>query len=208
MVATPMMYDAMGMEGMLHAMGWLAMIVGLPAVLLLRERPDRPAGPGADETGGFSMRDAWGLRRNHNFVILLLIVMISLGAFNAVLTCLSDMLLARGIDSERAGVVGAVVIVAGIVGGVVYPLLSDRAGRRRPFIILATVASLPSLAGLFFLGSYPVLLVCAAVAVDARRSDSQRCPHVPLLMEWSLAWFRWRFHGRLPFTPWLAFPLM
>lgn len=164
MVVTPMMHDVLGMEGMLQAMGWMAVIVGLPVVFLLRERPDRPAGPSVPDDGRFSIRDVWGLRANRNFVMLLVIVMIALGAFNAVLTCLSDMLLARGIDSERAGVVGAVIIVAGIVGGVVYPLLSDKAGRRRPFIILATAASLLPLAGLFFLGSFPLLIVCAAVA--------------------------------------------
>lgn len=164
MVATPLMVDAMGMAGMLRAMGWIAVIVGLPVLLLLRERPEHPAGPGIEDDEQFSMKDAWKLHGNRNFVTLLLVVMISLGAFNAVLTCLSDVLLARGVDAERSGVIGAVVIIAGIVGGVLYPLLSDKLGRRRPFIIIAALASLPALAGLFFLTSYPVLLVCAAVS--------------------------------------------
>lgn len=163
MVATPMMFDAMGMVAMLRTMGWISAIVALPVVLLLRERPERPAGPGIERNERFSMKDVWSLRGNRNFVTLLFVVMIALGVFNAVLTCLSDVLLARGVNAERSGVIGAVVIATGIVGGVVYPLLSDRAGRRRPFIIAAVLVSLPSLAGLLFLTSYPLLLVCAAV---------------------------------------------
>lgn len=164
MVATPLMADAMGMAGMLRAMGWIAVVAGLPVLLLLRERPQHPAGPGIEDDAQYSMKDTWKLHGNRNFVTLLLVVMISLGVFNAVLTCLSDVLLARGVDAERSGVIGAVIIAAGIVGGVLYPLLSDRLGRRRPFIIIAALASLPALAGMFFLTAYPVVLVCAAVA--------------------------------------------
>ncbi|MHB8873467.1 MAG: hypothetical protein ACYC8T_07240, partial [Myxococcaceae bacterium] len=40
----------------------------------------------------------------------------------------------QGVDATTAGLVGGVLIIGGIVGAVIIPLLSDKLRRRKPFL--------------------------------------------------------------------------
>lgn len=163
MAVTPAMYEAMGMTPMLDVMGAVAVAAAALVAFGVRERPAAPAGPHV-ETSAFSWRTALGLRSNRNYVLLLTVVMIALGVFNALLTCLSDILTPRGISSDASGLIGSAIIVAGVVGAVALPMLSDRTHRRRVFILIAIVTSTVALAGLAWSSSYPLLMACGAVA--------------------------------------------
>jgi MFS family permease len=55
------------------------------------------------------------------------------------------------------------MIVGGIVGALVIPLLSDRYRRRVPFLILAVVGAMLGLAGVTYAASYGWLLVSSAI---------------------------------------------
>ncbi|WP_314686558.1 MFS transporter [uncultured Bifidobacterium sp.] len=160
---TPTMYESMGMGGMLRAMGWVAIVSALLVMLLVREEPATPAGPRAEQ-GRFRLRDALALRHNRDYVLLLVSVMIALGVFNALLTAIADMFVSRGITTDQSGMVGTAIILAGIVGGVVLPLASDRTGRRHVFIVVAMLLAIVALAGLSYLSSYPALIACGGVA--------------------------------------------
>src|SRR5205814_1630231 len=114
---------------------------------------------------------------------LFLLAFLGLGVFNGLTTWLEPILAPQGIDAERAGLVGGALIVAGIVGAVVIPALSDRARRRKPFLLacaamaLATIYPLCSshrpaivftaaaLHGFFFMPAFALLLeMCAQLA--------------------------------------------
>ena len=83
---------------------------------------------------------------------------IGLGVFNAVSTCIDQICQAKGLTVEQTGLIGGIMLVAGIVGAIVLPQFSDRMQRRRAFIILAMAGTLPGLTGLvFFTGYLPVL---------------------------------------------------
>jgi len=68
----------------------------------------------------------------------------------------------RGFTPAQAGVAGGVMLVAGIVGAVALPLLSDARRRRKPFVIIALAGLLPGLVGLTFATSYWLLLASSA----------------------------------------------
>jgi len=51
------------------------------------------------------------------------------------------------------------MLLGGILGAAIIPLISDSLRRRKPFIILALFGLLPGLAGLTFAASYGLLLV-------------------------------------------------
>jgi MFS family permease len=55
------------------------------------------------------------------------------------------------------------MIVGGIVGAVVIPLLSDRYRRRTPFIVLALAGAILGLVGIAYSPSYWLLLVSAFI---------------------------------------------
>ncbi len=83
---------------------------------------------------------------------------LGMGAFNGLTTWLEALLEPRGIDAEAAGMVGGVMVVGGIAGAVIVPLLSDRLRRRKPFLAGCAAASTGLMALIGVLGSYGALL--------------------------------------------------
>lgn len=164
MVATPVLYHAFSMPGMLRLLGYISVASALLVILLLKEKPAVPAGPRGDVNDRFSFRESSALRDNRNFARLLLVVFIALGVFNALLTVISDMLGARGFTPDQSGLLGGVIILAGLCGAVVIPLLSDRLKKRSVFLSVSTVCSLAGIVGLSYSNAYTVLVVSSVLA--------------------------------------------
>ncbi|WP_238323119.1 MFS transporter [Gorillibacterium massiliense] len=101
---------------------------------------------------------------NRPYALILFISFISIGIFNTLLTLLETILSPRGFSSEQAGVVGAVFVVAGIIGAVVLPILSDRLRIRIPFLVTAIVFLIPAYIGLTFVGGFFPVSVIAGIA--------------------------------------------
>ncbi len=163
MVATPALYSDFSMSGMLKIYGFIAVAAALLLVVLLKEKPKVPAGPRGDVDDNFSLRKVPELRKNRNFVNLLLVVFIALGVFNALLTCISDILSPRGISIDQSGLIGGIIIAAGLVGGVVIPLLSDKLKKRRIFLTVSILAALIGMVGISYVNNYIALLVFAGI---------------------------------------------
>jgi len=163
MVATPALYSSFSMTGMLKIYGIVAVASALLVVVLLKEKPKIPAGPRGNVDDNFSLRKAPELKENHNFILLLFVVFIALGVFNALLTCVSDMLSPRGISIDQSGFVGGAIIAAGLVGGVVIPLLSDKLKKRRIFLTISVLFALIGMVGLSYINNYTALLVFAII---------------------------------------------
>ena len=89
----------------------------------------------------------------------LIIAFIGLGIFNGITTWIEGIVKPRGFDSVQAGVIVAIMLIAGVVGAVVIPALSDKAGKRRPFIILGIAGAIPGLIGLTLATSFPLIAV-------------------------------------------------
>lgn len=164
MLVTPALYQSYSMTGMLKIYGFAALAAALLTIALLREKPKVPAGPRGNVDEDFSLRKVPELRKNRNYVILLLVVFIALGVFNALLTVVSDMLNPRGFSVDEAGYVGGAVIIAGLVGGVVIPLLSDKLKKRRVFLNVALVLGLIGIAGMTFVNNIVALFIFAGIS--------------------------------------------
>lgn len=123
-----------------------------------------------------SLRSLFGLR---NFRVLCLIILIGNGSFMGLMQLIEDVMKPKGISSETAGYIGAVMVVAGILGCIVLPAISDKLMRRKPFLLLAAAVAVPTLflmgalestaliyvvggfLGFFLLSALPVLLAFA-----------------------------------------------
>jgi len=163
MVATPALYRDFSMMGMLKMYGYVSVVSALLVIVLLKEKPAIPAGPRGNVDDNFSLRKVPELRKNRNFVNLLLVVFIALGVFNALLTCVSDMLSPRGVSVDQSGLIGGVVIVAGLLGGIVIPLLSDKLRKRRILLTVSISFALIGIVGLSYINNYVALLVFAGI---------------------------------------------
>lgn len=89
---------------------------------------------------------------------------ISIGIFNTILTLIETILKGRGITPAEAGIIGAAFVVAGVIGAVVLPIISDKAGVRIRFLLVAVALLVPLYLGLTFVTSFIVLTVIAAIA--------------------------------------------
>lgn len=103
------------------------------ALLFTREKPPLPPGPAAEKED-VSLRSMLGLFRNGAYVQILVIMFISLGIFNTLLTKIEGILAPRGLNTDMADIAGAVFIVAGIVGAVALPIISEKLRRRVPLL--------------------------------------------------------------------------
>jgi len=162
-VVTPMLTETMPISQAQLYYGVAAAAAALLFVLFAREKPVTP--PDASAEGERALMLA-GLKRAlslKSFRRYLLMAFIGLGIFNGVTTWIEGIVRPRGFDSMQAGVAVAAMLVAGIVGAVAIPALSDRRGRRKPYIILGLLGGIPGIVGLALAPSYPLLIASSAV---------------------------------------------
>jgi MFS family permease len=158
---TPLLLASAGMRGMLLVWGILSAAAALGFFLAARERPPgSAAGAGAQSLVFDGMR---GMMRQKDFILLLAIFFVGLGAFNGVTTWIEEIAAPRGFTAAQAGAAGAVMLGAGIIGAAVLPLISDATRRRKPFMILALAGIVPGLIGIGLARGYGLLLASAAV---------------------------------------------
>jgi len=161
LVLTPYLTFHFRIEGMLVAYGIIAIVAAIVFFALAKERPATPPCPPEMETRSLVFNGFTQIFRQPNFILLLVIFFIGLGAFNAVTTWIEDILRPRGFSSAQAGITGGLMIIGGILGALVIPTLSDHYRRRIPFVILALVGAAAGLVGITFAGSYGLLLASA-----------------------------------------------
>jgi len=69
----------------------------------------------------------------------------------------------RGFTPADAGILGALMLVGGVLGAVLIPALSDKQRRRRRYLLLGIVLSIPGMVGLAFAQSAWLLFGSAFV---------------------------------------------
>lgn len=167
MVLTPILVTATGggknLHGALLIYGAVSVLAALLVLLFMRDRPATPPVPGESEERfrvGEGMKHIFS-QRSMIFVIILGFVL--LGMFNSINTVIDQIGSLKGLTSDQSGMIGGVMLIAGILGAIVLPILSDRQGKRRPFLILAIIAVFPGLLGLALFHVYTLVLLSAFV---------------------------------------------
>ncbi len=163
MVLTPILVLSSGIASMLTIYGVAALLAGILFLVFSRDRPPTPANPPGMEERSLVFDGMRNMLRMRDFILLMVIFFFGLGVFNSVTTWIEDILRPRGFSIVQAGVVGGMMVFAGILGALVLPMLSDRYRRRVPFIILALAAAALGLLGVTFAASYALLLLSAFV---------------------------------------------
>ncbi|MBW2650792.1 MAG: MFS transporter [Deltaproteobacteria bacterium] len=168
MIATPLLVtqNAEGLyqiQGVFMLYGIISVFAALLVVAFLRERPPTPPGI-QDQDERFRVFEGLAhILRKRDMILMLILFFIGLGMFNAVSTCIDQICQEKGLTIEQTGLVGGMMLIAGIVGAIILPPLSDKFRKRKSFLILGMVGMTPGLVGLTFAGSYPILLVSSFV---------------------------------------------
>jgi len=158
--ATPVLVQTLGFESMLLIYGAIGVVGILLFFTLVKPRPQTPP----REIEAVEEISNWaGIKRIlkiRDFVILGFIALIGIGVFNGLATWLEKILneLHR-ISMTDAGSISAVLIFSGMLGCIIIPLISDKIGRRKPFLILASLIGAMSVTVLIFANGYSMNLV-------------------------------------------------
>ena len=160
MLLTPYLYLRIGMSRMLLLYGVVSAVAAVVFLLVAREHPPTPAG--RDER--VLMFDGLkSMLRRRDFLFLLIMFFVGLGMFNSISTWVEDIVRPRGFSIPQAGALGGLMLVGGIVGAVIIPLVSDKSRRRKPFIFMAFAGLVPGLIGMTYATSYGLLLLSGFV---------------------------------------------
>ncbi len=154
MAATPLLTEALSLSGAMAVFG----AVSVAAALVFAWQ--------AEERGGGEVQNASrGFRQvvGADLMIVFAMAFLGLGYFNGLTTWLELIVAPNGIDAVRAGALGGVLIVSGIVGAAVVPALSDRLQRRKPFVIACALGALLTTRPLCTGRDYASLLLLAAL---------------------------------------------
>lgn len=136
MAATPPLVDAYGLRA---TMAIFAVVTIVSAALF--SWSSRGRGPFAERDAPPSVGGVRLLLRDRRLWLLLGLSCLGLGVFNGLSTWLEQILAPSGITAVQAGLIGGALILGGIVGSVVIPALSDVARRRRPFLLMCSIAA-------------------------------------------------------------------
>lgn len=162
MSLTPFLMNGRGLEGMLILYGIVSLVTAGVFFIFARERPLTPPCRPDQEERALAIDGMRLLFNNRDFLWLMVIFFIGLGVFNSVTTWIENILNPRGFSAEQAGIAGGLMILGGVAGAIIMPILSDRSGKRVTFIKIALAGATLSLAGVTFTGNYALLLVSAA----------------------------------------------
>ena len=155
---TPYLTLHSGINGMLMIYGIASAIAMIIFFLFARERPPSPPCPPDQESRSLVLDGLNKMIRQRDFIILLIIFFVGLGAFNAITTWIEQVIAPRGFSATQAGDAGGIMIFGGILGAVILPLLSDHYRKRVPFLLIAVLGAAVGLAGITYVTGYALLL--------------------------------------------------
>jgi MFS family permease len=163
MMLTPILVLNSSIYNMLLIYGAAALVACVFFLVFARERPPSPASLPGQEERSLVFDGLKQMVRMREFILLMAIFFIGLGVFNSVTTWIEDILRPRGFSILQAGVIGGLMVVGGILGALVIPLLSDHYRRRVPFILVSLAAATLGLVGITLLDNYTMLMLSAFV---------------------------------------------
>lgn len=163
LVLTPYLAEQSDIRSMLLVYGIVAIIGVILFFAFARERPATPPCPPGQDERSLMLDGFKQIIRQRDFILLLVVFFVGLGAFNAITTWIEEILSPRGFSAIQAGDTGGLMILGGIIGALVIPILSDHYRRRTPFLIVAVIGAMLGLFGVTYAQNFIVLLISAAI---------------------------------------------
>ncbi len=161
LVLTPILIESISIPNVQLIYGAIAAASAVIFVVLAREAPPTP--PCApDQMARALMLD--GLKHAltvKRFWYYVLVSFIGLGIFNGITTWVENIVRPRGFTPTDAGILGALMLVGGVLGAIVIPPFSDKQHRRQLYIFLGIALCIPGLIGLTYATEAWLLFVSA-----------------------------------------------
>ncbi|TXT61521.1 MAG: Sugar phosphate permease [Promethearchaeota archaeon] len=147
---TPMLLVGTDLSIMLLTYGVLSLVSGILFVVFVKAEPPTPPSKRATVEKVFMFDGIKKIFTNKYFLILVVLFFVGLGAFNMITTYIELILAPRGYNALDAGLIGAIMLLGGIIGCVVMSALSDKYKKRKILILTSVSVTTVSLAILSF----------------------------------------------------------
>jgi MFS family permease len=136
-----------GFEHMLWIYGIISLAASVLLIFFMREHPkDIPIEK--EERHDF-FKGLKHILKQRDMIITLILFLIGLGIFNAVSSMTDSIAEHLGVkDSD--GLIGGIMLIGGIIGAIILPILSDKFRKRKLFLVICIAGMLPGIFGLAF----------------------------------------------------------
>lgn len=162
LILTPLLFELFSFEIMIWIYGIIALGSGLIFVIFTRAKPPKPPSLNIVEEKVFMFEGLKKLFTNKYFWVLIFVFFIGLGVFNTITTYIEGIMIPK-VGSEEApivaGIVGMVMLIGGIIGTIVFSVLSDILNIRKPLIIISLAISTISLFIFSFISDALLLMI-------------------------------------------------
>jgi MFS family permease len=156
---SPVLVEAHGFATMHLIYGVATAASAVLFLALCREHPPTPASEPGQEERALMLDGLKLILRNRDFYLLTVALFVGGGIFNGISIWVESIVRPRGLATTQAGTLAALMMVGGIVGAIVLPLVSDRWRRRKAVLLVSAACSVPPLLGLTFAQGFAPLLV-------------------------------------------------
>ena len=161
MVLTPVLAEQMAIPSVQLLYGAIAAFSSVLFLVLAREQPPTPPCPPGMETRALMLDGLKHALKVPSFWLYLAIFFIGMGIFNGLTTWVENIIRPRGFSPTDAGIMGALMLVGGLLGAVIISSLSDKQHKRQPYLLLGMTLAIPGMIGLAYARSYWLLLASA-----------------------------------------------
>jgi MFS family permease len=155
-----------GIDVILYTYGIPSLVGMILFLALVKDKPRVPPNPIAAEKKVTMTIGLKALFKNRDFLLLLAIFLIGVGAFTAILTKIDAIFKDRSLDIDTAlaaGVVGGLMVIGGLCGAFILSALSDKYQKRKIFLVLAAGMAVPLSLFLQYFTSIWLLGACGFV---------------------------------------------
>jgi MFS family permease len=186
--ATPVLVEFLGFQTMLLIYGILGVLGILLFFWLVKPRPATPPRKVEVQQGITGWQGIKQILKMRDFVILGFIALIGIGVFNGLAQWLETILgeLQLIVEPVQVTIILSALILSGILGCVVIPLISDKITKRKPFLLLASAVGAVCIIalmmakgyaanvvnivflGFFLISALPIMLTMSAEITGAR----------------------------------------
>ena len=157
-VLSPLLFIKYGIATMLLIYGVVAAATALIFIIFTREAPPTPPCPPGQETRALMLDGLRRMLKMKDIWILMALFLVGMGVFNGISTWIESIVRPRGFTISQAGNLGGALLIGGIVGAIIIPVLSDRLRKRKIFLLVGMALSIPGLVGAIFAGSYWLMM--------------------------------------------------
>ena len=161
MVLTPILTEQLSIPTVQLIYGGVTTLAAVLFIVLSREHPQTPPCPPGMEVRSLMLDGLKQIVKSVPFWLFVIVYFLGLGIFNGISTWVENIIRPRGFTPVDAGTLGAAMIVGGILGAVVIPLLSDKQHKRQRYMLLGVILAIPGLVGVTFATSLWLILVSA-----------------------------------------------